>query len=108
MPPAQPCDKYDLDWSPDGERIVFSAGEESSGSPDYSSLEIYTVRPDGSDLTRLTNEADRATNPGWAPDGSAIAYQIDAGYLPEGRGAHRSRRIEPHSPVAGLQPGVVA
>jgi TolB protein len=54
-------------WSPDGAWLAF-AGH------DASALEIYVVQPDGSSLTRLTNEGMLARSPVWSPDGQHIAY----------------------------------
>ncbi len=51
-----------IDWSPDGERIVFGVGYvgcEKVG-------DIYVVKPDGSDLTRVT-ESGFAVDPDWGP-----------------------------------------
>lgn len=51
-------------WSPDGQWLVFSMG-----------AQIWKIRPDGSDLTRLTVEDDRSYfDPAWSPDGQWIAY----------------------------------
>jgi Tol biopolymer transport system component len=36
--------------------------------------EIYTVKPDGSDLKRITNNSNQDSNPQWAPSGDKIAY----------------------------------
>jgi Tol biopolymer transport system component len=58
----------DPDWSPDGQLIVFSrfAGYGAS---------LYTVRPDGSGLTKITSEPSFATHPRWSPDAQLIAYE---------------------------------
>ena len=61
-------------WSPDGEWIAFSAGGE-----------IFKVRPDGSDLSRLTFEGEAKFGPAWSPDGQWIAYRVIYG-TGEGRG----------------------
>lgn len=54
-------------WSPDGGRIAFdmSNGERR---------DIYTIRTDGTALTRLTREATHNIIPHWSPDGALISY----------------------------------
>ncbi|MGH2978907.1 MAG: hypothetical protein ACRDLQ_04635 [Solirubrobacterales bacterium] len=68
-------------WSPDGERIVFSnvpgpqcgyTGDECRAN--QGGYDIYTIRPDGSGLTRLTTAARNDIDPAWSPDGSQIAF----------------------------------
>ncbi len=50
-------------WSPDGERIAFYSNR--GGSTD-----IWTIRPDGSELRQITETPDhRLTHPAWSPDG---------------------------------------
>jgi Tol biopolymer transport system component len=58
-------------WSPDGSRIAFVR----SGA-DY---DIYTVRPDGTDLTHLTDYSGFEERPVWSPDGSKLAFSGDQG-----------------------------
>ncbi len=60
-------------WSPDGQWIAFSTGE------------IFKIRPDGSDLTRLTEGGEAKFGPSWSPDGQWIAFRIIYG-PDEGRG----------------------
>jgi Tol biopolymer transport system component len=36
--------------------------------------DLWTIRPDGSGLTRLTRTATREGNPAWSPDGTKLAY----------------------------------
>jgi len=50
-------------WRPDGGRIAFSTSD------------IYTIRPDGSDLRRLVHRG-RTFSPSWAPNGHRIAYDL--------------------------------
>lgn len=55
-------------WSPDGEWIVFTLA-------DGESVDIYRVRPDGTDLQQLTHTpAIEERRPVWSPDGQWIAY----------------------------------
>ena len=49
-----------------GGRIVFSSGRD-----------IYTVKGDGSGLTRITSTLHTDRNPVWSPDGNRIAYLSD-------------------------------
>jgi Tol biopolymer transport system component len=66
------------DWSPDGSRIAFSSDRTGKN-------EIYLMKADGSDQTRLTYNPDK-TNPNqswepkWSPDGTKIAFTF--GYTP--------------------------
>jgi TolB protein len=54
-------------WSPRGDRIVFVRQYEG----DY---EIYTVRPDGKDVRRLTSSPGNDAHPTWSPDGKSIVF----------------------------------
>lgn len=63
--------KDNVSLSHDRTRIAFH------GSPDRLDLanyEIYTVHVDGSNLTRLTNNAILDGHPGWSPDDTRLAY----------------------------------
>jgi hypothetical protein len=56
-----------------------SAGENGkiafSSTRDVNNQEIYVMNDDGSDVTRLTNNAARDSDPSWSPDGEKIAFQ---------------------------------
>jgi len=56
-------------WSPDGSRIAFVRSGPSGEFRD----DIFTMRPDGSDLVRLTVEEQRYFNSvAWSPDGTQL------------------------------------
>jgi TolB protein len=55
------------DWSPDGEQIAFTRR--------YRHREdIYTIRPDGTGLRRLTKEVGQHFSPAWSPNGRRIVF----------------------------------
>lgn len=55
-----------VDWSPDGRHLVFSKGYLGE-----STIEIWRMNADGSNLLKLTSYG---VDPSWSPDGSTIAF----------------------------------
>ena len=96
-------------FSPDGTRIAFAAVPGSTpvlpvkvggaAIPLYEVAEahgipwdIWTVRPDGSDLQRLTNESEDTPTPTWSPSGEWIAFSGEIGlYLVDAGGKNTIR-----------------
>jgi len=99
-PVARPLTDYDAfatypDWSPDGSRIVFTTqdlGVRDAGNQQDPHLpsDLFTIRPDGTDLVQLTHNPTGATlirngtasgplssQPSWMPDGRIIFVQVD-------------------------------
>jgi len=58
-------------WSPDGSRIVFTSSEADHG-------DIYTVRPDGSDVRRLTTDGI-SNDAAWTADGRILFTRRSTG-----------------------------
>lgn len=58
----------DPNWSPDGSKIVFSR------YAPYPNGEIFVVDADGTNETRLTNNAVNDFAPAWSPDGMKIVF----------------------------------
>ena len=55
------------DWSPDGAWIAFATDRDGN-------IEIYKVRPDGTELTRLTRAPGVDAHPRWSPDGRWLSF----------------------------------
>jgi len=81
-------------WSPDGSRIAFSM------SPDCTAEElrsdIYVMRNDGSNFTRLTDGMGNYWNPVWSPRKDRIAFNHSRGseswiYVIDGDGSQQTR-----------------
>jgi hypothetical protein len=58
----------DLVWTPDGSKLTFFRGKDGSG--------IWTIKPDGSDLTLLTGDLTQAlsSSPSWSNNGTQLLY----------------------------------
>jgi Tol biopolymer transport system component len=85
-------------WSPDGTRIAFAKCMRGA-------CDIHTVRPDGSELTRLTNVGNASWHAAWSADGTRIAFTRWSGGVPSimsvpaAGGAARTLIDPGHSPA---------
>lgn len=65
--------EMDPAWSPDGARLAIVHAKNVFGFD----ADIYTVRPDGTGLRRLTHHPGFDAYPAWSPDGSQIVFTSD-------------------------------
>lgn len=86
---AAGMDVDDPAWSRDGQLVLFQS------PPDPGNIEqnLYTIKPDGTGLTKLTshlsmdaNGVDGVFHPSWSPDGSLIVFS----HFPGASGARAS------------------
>lgn len=61
-----PNDVVSVEWSPDGTKIAFSAGEDCA--------DLYIINQDGSGLQRLTNDSGVDYSATWSPDGKWLSF----------------------------------
>ncbi len=84
------------DFSPDGSRIVFEAG--SGADRSWYEPEIWSVKTDGSCLTRLTNGSPSSSEPVWgagSETGPATCGKTDLRPLVEVNYPKRAEKIQP-------------
>jgi len=60
-------------WSPRGDLIMFARLSDGAYKPG-GSYDIYTIKPDGSSLKRLTKGHGNDAHMSWSPDGQYIAF----------------------------------
>lgn len=76
--PAQltfgPGDKVHPRWSPDGQRILFSANGGSDSFGNELGLDLFVVNADGTGLQNLTSSVGDDTEGRWNPAGTSIAF----------------------------------
>jgi Tol biopolymer transport system component len=64
-----------VSWSPDGTRLLLVVQEERADQVTFEvPLTLYVIKPDGSELTRVTSRGGGGQTARWSPDGKLIAY----------------------------------
>ncbi len=63
-----------VDWSPDGTKLLLCGYPAHNQGEASGSTDIYTVTPQGSDLTQLTKDVPFEHAASWSPDGMSILY----------------------------------
>ncbi len=67
-------------WSPDGQWIAFTSNrahygaQPETGTPD---LDVYVMRPDGTEVRRITTDPGNDHDPSWMPDGQSLVFSSD-------------------------------
>jgi TolB protein len=74
-------------WSPNGDLIAFTGKREDN-------YDIYTIKPDGSGLKRLTTDPANEAHSVWSPDGKWIAFSSGS------QGFKDESALHPYNPQA--------
>ena len=65
----------DMDWSPDGNKVVFSVAHVAGDPGTYYGNDLWLVNADGTGLTRLTNTYDiEERNPLWVTPDEIVVF----------------------------------
>jgi TolB protein len=89
----------DPDWSPDGQKIVFTRHSVNDPGPQFTTAEIWVMNADGSNKQQVTLNNYDERGPAWSPDGTKILYICPAPWLGSGTDfeilRHECRWLEP-------------
>lgn len=74
---------FDVSWSMDGQWIVFCSVREDADGNRFKNLDdsrdLFLMRPDGSQESRIELGNLRTFDPNWSPDGRQILFGVDLG-----------------------------
>ena len=69
----------DPDWSPVGQKIVFTSHPVTDDRQRSNLAELYLMNPDGSGVSPLTENTEEERAPAWAADGGRIVFMCRIG-----------------------------
>lgn len=69
--------EWEPQWNPGGSKIAFTSNQAVNGIPWDGNWDVYTMNPDGSGVTNLTNSPSYDFGATWSPDGTRIAFDSD-------------------------------
>jgi TolB protein len=65
-------------WAPGGRRIAFDSDHADPDPSDDTAInDIFTIRPDGSGLVKLSSSTSYDVDAAWSPDGERLAFGSD-------------------------------
>ncbi len=80
-------------WSPTDGRIAFDSNLADPDPEDDAGInDVFTMRPYGSGVRRVTGGDGFAGDPSWTPSGRRLVFISDEGDYPAGQGVYSSRR----------------
>ena len=70
----------DAEWSPDGQRIVYTRHPDTDHPTFSNTAEIFVINADGTGTPeRLTDNTEEERGPSWSPDGARIVFACRIG-----------------------------
>jgi TolB protein len=69
----------DPDWSPEGDRIVYTSQAVGDDPANPTTAEIFVVDPDGGTPEQLTTDGYEERSPDWSPAGDRLVYSCRIG-----------------------------
>jgi Tol biopolymer transport system component len=76
-------------WSPDGSRIAFDSDRADPDLNDEIVVnDVFTMKPNGRDVVRLTDSTGFSGDAAYSPDGRKIAFEADLGEYPALQGIY--------------------
>src|ERR1051326_4251217 len=76
-------------WAPDGAKIAFDSSRADPAPADAKQInDVFVMRADGSEVTKLTDSKGSSGDAAWSRNGSLIAFDADRGDYPARQGIY--------------------